>query len=132
MNNLENESNTPGFNDLFADKINVKKILQALNFTNIFSAIRWCKKHHLLVIKFGKERFVNKVDFELIIDKSFILALKQKYPNSWKEIYAFYKSENYAELAGQLFSDAAIVRKRFVAQGKAASKFFNNMKTKLQ
>lgn len=117
---------------MLSDKINIKDIMKALGAQDARAAIRWCKKRRLLVFKFGKEKYVNIIDFKLAVDKPFIDSLKIKYPQNWKELYEAYRNGDYITVAGLTSEVAPIPKTKFVVEGKAANDFMKKMKLRIK
>jgi hypothetical protein len=127
-----NESNNEIENKLLKDKIKISDVVKVLQVTDVRTAIRWCRKKTILVWKFGKERYINLIDFELAVDRPFIESLKIKYPTSWKEMYDAYKNGDYITIAEQMFQATTIVKTKFVVQGEVANNFIKKIKQKLK
>jgi hypothetical protein len=113
-------------NNLLFDKIKLTDIVKALNVKTLKTAKSWCKRKGLVIIKFGRDQYVNLIDFQLQLDKPFLDDLRAKHPNDWAEVYHHYKTFNWAKIAGQLLN--TIVKTKFTVQGNAANDFMNKMK----
>ena len=111
---------------LLFDKVKLSDIAKALNVKTLKTATRWCKRKGLVIIKFGREQYVNLMDFQLQLDKPFLDDLTVKYPNDWAEMYHAYKTFNWAKIAGQILN--ANEKTKFTVQGNAANDFMNKMK----
>ena len=130
MNAYDLEKNEE--NRLLSDKISVNDIVKALKVADVRTALRWCRKKSLLVLKFGKEKYVNLIDFQLAVDRPFIESLKQKYPDNWKEMYEAYKKRNYIAIAEQMLQAEPIAKTKFVVQGETANSFIKKIKQNLK
>lgn len=126
------EDNNEIENKFLKDKIKISDVVKALQVTDVRTALRWCRKKTILVWKFGKERYINLIDFELAVDRPFIESLKEKYPENWKELYDAYKKNDYITIAEQLFQATPIVKSKFVVQGEVANNFIKKIKQKLK
>ena len=116
---------------LLSDKIKIKEIAMALHAKDVKTAIRWCKRKGISILKFGKEMYVNAIDFQLAVDRPLIESLKLKYPECWKEIYDAYKKSDYVTIVELELKTAPIVRAKFVAPGPAGAAFLKELnKTK--
>ena len=115
---------------LLYDKVTLTDIVKAMNMKTLRTAVRWCKRKGLTVIKFGSENYVNLIDFQLQLDKPFIEALMIKYPNNWAELYHSYKTLDWAKIAGQILNPS--VKTKFTVQGNAANDFLDKMKLKMK
>jgi hypothetical protein len=113
-------------NHLLFDKVKLSDIVKALNVKTLKTATRWCKRKGLVIIKFGREQYVNLIDFQLQLDKPFLDDLRAKHPNDWAEVYHHYKTFNWAKIAGQILNPS--VKTKFTVQGYAANDFMNKMK----
>ena len=113
-------------NNLLFDKVKLSDIVKALNVKSVKTAKSWCKRKGLIIIKFGRDQYVNLIDFQLQLDKPFLDNLRAKHPNNWAEVYHHYKTCNWAKIAGQFFN--TIVKPKFTVQGNAANDFMNKMK----
>ena len=130
QSNLDGTAPFDSSKNLLFDKVKLSDIVMALNAKTISSALSWCKRKGLVVIKFGKERYVNLVDFQIELDRTFIDALKVKHPSNWAEVYQSYKKLDYAAVAEQNPSLAA--KKKFALQGVAANAFMKKMKLNIK
>jgi hypothetical protein len=127
---LSNErKNDLNFNVL-PDKINIKDVMIALCVEDIRTAIKWCKNKSILIFKFGKEKYINSIDFELAVDRPLIKSLKEKHPEHWKEIYAAYKNGDYLKITELLFEPQVISKTKFVAPGTSGNKFIEKLNKK--
>lgn len=114
-------------NNLLFDKVKLTDIVKALNVKTLKTAKIWCKRKGLVMIKFGKDNYVNLIDFQLQLDKPFLDDLRVKYPNNWAELYHSYKTLDWAKIAGQILNPS--VKTKFTVQGNAANDFMNKMKS---
>ncbi|OFY82743.1 MAG: hypothetical protein A3F72_19935 [Bacteroidetes bacterium RIFCSPLOWO2_12_FULL_35_15] len=118
--------------NILSDKINIKDIMATLHVADVRAAMRWCKKKSILVLKFGKERYANLIDFELAIDRPFIESLKVKHPENWKEIYSAYKKNDYIAITEQMFQSEPTIKTKFEVKGEVANSFIKKIKQKLK
>ena len=126
MLNLNNVKETTQ-NRILSDKINIKEVMNALHVADIRTAIKWCKKKNILILKFGKETYVNMIDFDLAIDRPFIESLRLKHPGNWKEIYSAHKNGDYLSIIEQSFQEETIKEVKYVAPGKSGNDFIKNI-----
>ena len=113
-------------NNLLFDKVKLSDIVKALNVKTLKTAKSWCKRKGLVIIKFGREQYVNLIDFQLQLDKPYLDDLRVKHPNDWAEMYHAYKTFNWAKIAEQILNPS--VKTKFTVQGYAANDFMNKMK----
>lgn len=115
---------------LLSDKIKIKDVVKALQIADIRTALRWCKKKSILVLKFGKEKYINLIDFELAVDRPFIESLRTKNPENWKEIYSAYKKGDVLTIMELTFSADSFLKTKFVAPGTSGNNFLKKISTK--
>ena len=119
----EKETNVKALND----KISIKEIMIALRIEDARTVIKWCKKKSILIVKLGKEKYVNLIDFEIAVDQPFIESLKEKYPQNWKEIYQAYKKEDYITIIDQMTKPTLYSKIKFVAPGVSGNNFIKRI-----
>ncbi|MBL7921699.1 MAG: hypothetical protein JNJ40_15400 [Bacteroidia bacterium] len=124
-----NKKNHELKNELSAANINIKVVMNVLMATDIRTAISWCKRNGVFIFKIGKEKYVNKIELELCIDKPFIESLKVKYPENWKEVYCALKSGDYLTILDKDLQKVT-ANKKFIAPGKSGNKFIKNIISK--
>ncbi len=112
------------------DKISIKDLATALKVKSIASAMRWCNRKGISILKFGKDRYINLIDFQLAIDRPFIESLKLKYPEKWKQMYEAYKNNDYITIAEIESSQIPKLKPKFVAPGKAGNDFLKKIQDK--
>ena len=112
---------------LLFDKVKLTDIAEALNMKTLISAKRWCKRKGLVIIKFGKEQYVNLIDFQLQLDKPILDDLRVKHPNDWAEMYHSYKTFDWSKIVGQILNPR--LKTKFTVEGQAANDFMNKMKS---
>lgn len=127
-----NESKNDADDKLLSDKIKIKDVVKALQVADIRTAIRWCKKKSILVIKFGKEKYINLIDFELAVDRPFIESLKTKNPENWKEIYSAYKKGDVLTIMELTFPAESFSKTKFVAPGTSGNNFIKKIINKIK
>lgn len=115
---------------LLSDKIQIGHLMAVLDFTDIRTAIKWCKSKSIYVFKLGKLMYVNLMDFELVIERPFIESLKIKYPLNWKEIYDAYKKGDYQLLLEFMFQNTSVSKRKFAVEGTSANDFIEKMQQK--
>lgn len=80
-NNITDEKN------YLTELISLKKVGERINLRNIKSVKKWLDKNNISIHKFSKDSFIYQVDYDFHIQKPFVLSLRRKYPNHWKEMY---------------------------------------------
>lgn len=123
MNSDENEVRAK----ILSDKIKIKEIADALKAKDVRTAIRWCKGKGISILKFGKEMYVNLIDFQLAIDRPLIESLKEKYPECWKEMYDAYKRSDFITITELELKKAAPLKTKFVPPGPAGAAFLKDL-----
>lgn len=114
-------------NRLNLDKITLNEIAEFLNFKSLRTVISWCKRKGIHILKFGKEKYVNLIDFHFAIDSPFIEALKSKFPKDWAIIYSAYKKMDYETIATFLNPISEIRKETFKIKSKSATSFLNKI-----
>ena len=115
-------------NRLHPDKITLTQIAEFLNFKSLRTVIRWCKRKGIDILHFGKEKYVNLIDFHFVIDHPFIEALKLKHPKDWALIYGAYKKMDYETIAKFSAPNSTVNIPTFKVNSKAASSFLTKIK----
>ncbi|MDP1881020.1 MAG: hypothetical protein Q8K60_08795 [Parachlamydiaceae bacterium] len=117
-------------NELPNRNINLKVVMNILKVKDIRTVINWCKRNGIFIFKIGKEKYVNKIELELGIDKPFIESLKIKHPENWKEIYCAFKEGDYFAILDQNFQKDSISKLKFVAPGNSGNDFIKKIANK--
>ena len=104
----------------------------ALHKKDIRAVLRWCRKQSLLVLKFGRERYVMLIDFELAVDRPFIDSLKIKYPKNWQELYSAYKQRDLIKITESMAGEGVPVKTVFTPPGSKGKRFAEKIKNKMQ
>jgi len=112
---------------LLFDKVKLTDIAEALNAKTLQTAKRWCQRKGLVMIKFGKDQYVNLIDFQLQLDKPILDDLRAKHPNDWAEMYHSYKTFDWSKIVGQILNPR--LKTKFTVEGQAANDFMNKMKS---
>jgi hypothetical protein len=115
---------------LLFDKVKLTDIVKVLNVKTVRTALDWCRRKGLVVMKIGREKYVNLIDFQLQIDKPFLDHLKAKYPSNWAELYQAYKTLDYGAIATHSISSC--LKPKFTVKGNAANDFMNKMNLKMK
>lgn len=126
--NVFNDNSHFKENRLNLDKISLSEIADFFNLKSLRTVINWCKRKGLLILKYGKEKYVNLIDFHIVIDSPFIEALKSKYPKDWATIYVAYKKSDYETIATFLNPKSETKKETFKIESKAAMSFLNKIK----
>ncbi len=111
---------------LLFDKVKLTDIAEALNMKTLRTVKRWCQRKGLVIIKFGKEQYVNLIDFQLQLDKPILDDLRVKHPNDWAEMYHSYKTFDWSKIVGKILNPSLKIK--FTVEGQAANDFMNKMK----
>ncbi len=127
---LLNETKYELNSELPSKNLSLKVVMNILNMKDVRTAINWCKRNGVFIFKIGKEKHVNKIEFDLGIDKPFIESLKIKYPGNWKEIYSAFKEGNYSAILDQTSRKDPISKLKFVAPGDSGKNFIKKIANK--
>jgi hypothetical protein len=114
------------YKHLLCDKIKLTDIAKALNVKALKTVKSWCKRKGLAITKFGRNQYVNLIDFHFELDQPFLDELRVKFPNNWAEMYHAYKTFDRLKIAEQILRPR--MKHKFTPQGQAANDFFTKMK----
>jgi hypothetical protein len=123
----EFESKNEVENKLLSDKIKINEIAEALKAKDLRTAIRWCKGKGISILKFGKDRYIDLIDFQLAVDRPLIESLKEKYPECWKEMYDAYKRSDFMKITELELKKIIPIKAKFVAPGPAGAAFLKDL-----
>lgn len=102
-------------------------IKKLLNYGDIRSAIKWCAKNEVFIIKQGNKRYVNKGEFILSFYKPFIVHLKNKHKN-WREIFLKYINGEWKGLLTTIENTPIQLKKNYKPKSKEGISFLNTLK----
>ena len=80
-------------------KLNLKDLMQELNYKDLRAVRNWCKKNGILIIIAGKAEYVIEANYKQVIEKPFIEKLKSEFGAEWESVYQLYSSGNIAALS---------------------------------
>ena len=63
------------------------KVGARINLKNKAAITKWLANNGISYHKQASKTVVYKIDFDLHFEKPFVLGLKRKYPQKWKEMY---------------------------------------------
>lgn len=124
---LLNETNHELNSELLNGNINLKLLMNVLGVTDIRTAVSWCKRNGIFIFKIGREKYVNKIEFELAIDKPFIESLRIKYLENWKDVYSAIKKGEYRTILDQELQTNQLNKLKFVAPGRSGNNFIKKI-----
>ena len=67
--------------------IPLMKLGARINLKNKSAISKWLAERGISIHKQSSKSVVYKIDFDLHFEKPFVLALKRKHPQKWKEMY---------------------------------------------
>jgi translation elongation factor EF-Ts len=73
-------------NELNESFMNIEKAMEALNYKDFRSVVRWCKKNGVFIFEQGKRHLISKAEFLASFHKPFMEHLRSTHKN-WKEIF---------------------------------------------
>ena len=69
------------------DTLTLEQVSERIHSTNEGTTRRWLKECGIKVYRFARKSFVYQVEVESEIDKAFVIQLRNKFPDKWKERY---------------------------------------------
>ena len=69
------------------DTLTLDQVSERIHSTNEGTTRRWLKECGIKVYRFARKSFVYQVEVESEIDKAFVIQLRNKFPDKWKERY---------------------------------------------
>ena len=69
------------------DTLTLEEVSDRIHSTNEKTTRRWLKRCGITVYRFARKSFVYQIEVESEIDKPFVLHLRNKQPDKWKERY---------------------------------------------
>jgi hypothetical protein len=74
--------------------IPLQQIGEEINLRNMRSIRKWLVERGITIHKLSSKSYVYRIDYELHIEKPYVLNLRRNNPKNWKEMYkAIVKSE---------------------------------------
>ena len=64
-----------------------EKVGSRINLKDKKAITKWLKENGISYYKRSSKNVVFKIDFDLHFEKPFVLGLKRKHPQKWKEMY---------------------------------------------
>lgn len=69
------------------DTLTLEQVSERIHSTNEGTTRRWLKECGIKVYRFARKSFVYQVEVESEIDKAYVIQLRNKFPDKWKERY---------------------------------------------
>jgi hypothetical protein len=69
------------------DTLTLEQVSERIHCTSEGSARNWLKSCGIKVYRFARKSFVYQIEVESEIDKPFVIQLRHKFPDKWKERY---------------------------------------------
>lgn len=67
--------------------ITISEVSVLLNFKNDTTTKKWLKDNGIQVHRLSKRSFVYQMSLDMVLDKPYVLELKRKHPQNWKDLY---------------------------------------------
>lgn len=77
MEELEKSQNT----------LTLAQVSHRLNYKNDFCTKRWLKKNGIQTHRIAKDNCVYQIELDLVLEKPYVISLRNKHPQKWKEMY---------------------------------------------
>jgi hypothetical protein len=58
-----------------------------LNYKNEHVTKRWLRKNGIQIHRLAKNNFVYQIELDLVLEKPYVISLRNKHPQKWKDIY---------------------------------------------
>lgn len=78
--------------------LSIQIVMEKLGYSDIRSAINWCKKNGVIVFTQGKKHLVNKTQFLISFYKPLINKLKEQHPEKWGMLFKSFISEDFEKV----------------------------------
>ena len=69
------------------DTLTLEQVSERIHSTNEKTTRRWLEACGVKVYRFARKSFVYQVEVESEVDKPFVISLRNKFPDKWKERY---------------------------------------------
>jgi hypothetical protein len=68
--------------------LTISEVSVILKFKNDLTTRKWLKDNGIQIHRLAKKSFVYQIEFDLVWDKPYVLNLKRKHPQNWKDLYS--------------------------------------------
>ena len=69
------------------DTLTLEQVAERIHAANEKSTRKWLKDCAINVYQFSRKSFVYQIEVESEVDKPFVISLRNKFPDKWKEKY---------------------------------------------
>ena len=69
------------------DTLTLEQVAERIHAANEKSTRKWLKDCSINVYRFSRKSFVYQIEVESEVDKPFVISLRNKFPDKWKEKY---------------------------------------------
>ena len=69
------------------DTLTLEQVTERIHASNEKSTRKWLHEHGIQVYRHARVSFVYQIEVDSEIDKPFVISLRNKYPDKWKERY---------------------------------------------
>ena len=67
--------------------LTISEVSGVLKFKNDTATKKWLKDNGIQIHRLSKKSFVYQIDLDLVRDKPYVMDLKRKRPQNWKDLY---------------------------------------------
>lgn len=67
--------------------ITLREVSAVLNYKNIDCTKKWLKKNGIKIQRIAKENVVYQIELDAVLEKPYVINLRNKHPQKWKEMY---------------------------------------------
>lgn len=69
------------------DTLTLEQVAERIHASNEKSTRKWLQERGIQVYRHARVSFVYQIEVDSEIDKAFVISLRNKYPDKWKERY---------------------------------------------
>ncbi len=67
--------------------LTISEVSAVLKFKNDLTTRKWLKDNGIQIHRLSKKSFVYQMSLDLVLDKPYVMDLKRKHPQNWKDVY---------------------------------------------
>ena len=67
--------------------LTLAQVSHRLNYKNEHVTKRWLKNNGIQIHRLTKNNFVYQIDLDLELERPYVISLRNKYPQKWKDMY---------------------------------------------
>jgi hypothetical protein len=69
------------------DTLTIPQVVHKINVKDNDTAKKWLSDRNIPIYKWSSQPFVYQIEVDCEIDKPYVMTLRNKHPQQWKEIY---------------------------------------------